>query len=97
METGGISGGDGGSSEGEKKKPQEGETKVKRIMKTASQLEVLEKTYASLFYFLTHSCLDVFFSCLRLVCCKFGHSCFFSGNVPVRSYAGGIIGAIGAF
>ncbi|KAB2052841.1 hypothetical protein ES319_A12G148600v1 [Gossypium barbadense] len=50
METGGISGGDGGSSEGEKKKPQEGETKVKRKMKTASQLEVLEKTYATEMY-----------------------------------------------
>ncbi|KAG4116015.1 hypothetical protein ERO13_D12G143800v2 [Gossypium hirsutum] len=50
METGGISGGDGGSSEGEKKKPQEGEAKVKRKMKTASQLEVLEKTYATEMY-----------------------------------------------
>ncbi|XP_065874939.1 homeobox-DDT domain protein RLT2 [Euphorbia lathyris] len=32
--------------EGEKKKPPEGEVKSKRIMKTASQLELLEKTYA---------------------------------------------------
>ncbi|KAJ1387957.1 Homeobox-like domain superfamily [Sesbania bispinosa] len=35
-----------GGSEGEMKKPPEGENKVKRKMKTASQLEVLEKTYA---------------------------------------------------
>jgi hypothetical protein len=35
-----------GSSEGEKKKPPEPEGKVKRKMKTASQLEILEKTYA---------------------------------------------------
>ncbi|XP_059452338.1 homeobox-DDT domain protein RLT2 isoform X1 [Corylus avellana] len=33
-------------SEGEKKKPPEGENKTKRKMKTASQLEILEKTYA---------------------------------------------------
>ncbi|KAI4322719.1 hypothetical protein L6164_022386 [Bauhinia variegata] len=33
-------------SEGEKKKPPEGENKTKRKMKTASQLEVLEKTYS---------------------------------------------------
>ncbi|EXB54945.1 Homeobox protein [Morus notabilis] len=33
-------------SEGEKKKPPEGENKNKRKMKTASQLEILEKTYA---------------------------------------------------
>lgn len=39
-------GGGGGGSEGEKKKVQEGEIKVKRKMKTASQLEILEKTYA---------------------------------------------------
>ncbi|XP_017971057.1 PREDICTED: homeobox-DDT domain protein RLT2 isoform X2 [Theobroma cacao] len=49
MESGGVSGG-GGSSEGEKKKPPEGETKVKRKMKTASQLEILEKTYAMEMY-----------------------------------------------
>lgn len=36
-----------GVSEGEKKKePVEGENKSKRKMKTASQLEVLEKAYA---------------------------------------------------
>ncbi|KAJ9170905.1 hypothetical protein P3X46_018968 [Hevea brasiliensis] len=35
-----------GSVEGEKKKPPEGEVKSKRKMKTASQLEILEKTYA---------------------------------------------------
>lgn len=35
-------------SEGEKKNPAEGETKSKRKMKTASQLEILEKTYAGL-------------------------------------------------
>ncbi|KAF8409189.1 hypothetical protein HHK36_005263 [Tetracentron sinense] len=33
-------------SEGDKKKPPEGENKSKRKMKTASQLELLEKTYA---------------------------------------------------
>ncbi|KAE7998345.1 hypothetical protein FH972_002900 [Carpinus fangiana] len=33
-------------SEGEKKKPPEVENKTKRKMKTASQLEILEKTYA---------------------------------------------------
>lgn len=39
---------EGGGSEEEKKKekPLEGENKTKRKMKTASQLEVLEKTYA---------------------------------------------------
>ncbi|KAL7215900.1 hypothetical protein ACSBR1_027948 [Camellia fascicularis] len=38
----------GGGSDGEKKKPPEsGENKVKRKMKTASQLEILEKTYAA--------------------------------------------------
>jgi len=45
---------EGGSSEGEKKPPEAGsgggaggagEPKVKRKMKTASQLEVLERTY----------------------------------------------------
>ncbi|XP_052177400.1 homeobox-DDT domain protein RLT2 isoform X2 [Diospyros lotus] len=43
------SGGGGGGSDGEKKKKApapEGEIKVKRKMKTASQLEILEKTYA---------------------------------------------------
>ncbi|XP_057507040.1 homeobox-DDT domain protein RLT2-like isoform X2 [Actinidia eriantha] len=45
MEEGG-SGGGGGCSEVEKKKKPEGENKVKRKMKTASQLEILEKTYA---------------------------------------------------
>ncbi|GFS34792.1 homeobox-1 [Actinidia rufa] len=39
-------GGSGGGSEVEKKKRPEGENKVKRKMKTASQLEILEKTYA---------------------------------------------------
>ncbi|KAI9086822.1 hypothetical protein K1719_031416 [Acacia pycnantha] len=34
-------------SEGEKKKPPEGENKTKRKMKTAFQLEILEKTYAT--------------------------------------------------
>ncbi|GKU93030.1 hypothetical protein SLEP1_g6668 [Rubroshorea leprosula] len=43
---GGGGGGGGVGLEGEKKKPLEGETKVKRKMKTASQLEILEKTYA---------------------------------------------------
>lgn len=38
-----------GNSEGEKKnKPLEGENKVKRKMKSASDLELLEKTYAGL-------------------------------------------------
>ncbi|XP_038708176.1 homeobox-DDT domain protein RLT2-like isoform X2 [Tripterygium wilfordii] len=36
-----------GGSEGERKKPPEGESKSKRKMKTASQLEILEKTYAA--------------------------------------------------
>ncbi|GFS41286.1 homeodomain-like transcriptional regulator [Actinidia rufa] len=45
MEEGG-SGGGGGGSDVEKKKKPEGENKVKRKMKTASQLEILEKTYA---------------------------------------------------
>lgn len=44
-------------SEGEKKKPPEVENKTKRKMKTASQLEILEKTYAGLFV-----CLFVFLS-----------------------------------
>ncbi|GMP67388.1 hypothetical protein CsSME_00027390 [Camellia sinensis var. sinensis] len=45
---GGGGGGGGGGSDGEKKKPPEsGENKVKRKMKTASQLEILEKTYAA--------------------------------------------------
>ncbi|XVE66155.1 hypothetical protein DITRI_Ditri08aG0057600 [Diplodiscus trichospermus] len=48
MESGGVGG--GGSSQVEKKKPLEGETKVKRQMKTASQLEILEKTYAMEMY-----------------------------------------------
>lgn len=38
-----------GGSEAEKMKPPEGDTKSKRKMKTASQLEILEKTYAGLF------------------------------------------------
>ncbi|GKU96346.1 hypothetical protein SLEP1_g9594 [Rubroshorea leprosula] len=47
MASGGDGGGGGsGGVEGEKKKLSEGETKVKRKMKTASQLEILEKTYA---------------------------------------------------
>uniref|UniRef100_A0A5B7A597 Homeobox-DDT domain protein RLT2 n=1 Tax=Davidia involucrata TaxID=16924 RepID=A0A5B7A597_DAVIN len=37
---------EGGGSDGEKKKPPEGDNKVKRKMKTALQLEILEKTYA---------------------------------------------------
>ena len=62
MESGGVSGGVGvGNSEGEKKQPPEGETKVKRKMKTASQLEILEKTYVSSLYFLTHFSLNVFY------------------------------------
>ncbi|XVF02052.1 hypothetical protein REPUB_Repub04eG0143000 [Reevesia pubescens] len=51
MESGAVVGGGGvASSEGEKKKPPEGETKVKRKMKTASQLEILEKTYTMEMY-----------------------------------------------
>ncbi|KAK6134925.1 hypothetical protein DH2020_031345 [Rehmannia glutinosa] len=47
-------GGDGGVSlEVEKKNSPEGETKVKRKMKTPSQLEILEKTYASEFHFVS--------------------------------------------
>ncbi|KAA8528590.1 hypothetical protein F0562_035945 [Nyssa sinensis] len=37
---------EGSGSEGEKKKPPERENKMKRKMKTALQLEILEKTYA---------------------------------------------------
>lgn len=37
--------------EEDKQKAQEGEGKVKRKMKTASQLDLLEKTYASKFNF----------------------------------------------
>lgn len=35
-------------SEGEKKQQLEGENRTKRKMKTASQLEILEKTYAGI-------------------------------------------------
>lgn len=38
-------------SEGEEKKPPEGENKTKRKMKTAAQLEILEKTFASQYFF----------------------------------------------
>lgn len=48
-------GGSGGLSEGEKMQPTppqaEGEHRVKRKMKTASQLEILEKTFAGSFFF----------------------------------------------
>ncbi|XP_031105790.1 homeobox-DDT domain protein RLT2 [Ipomoea triloba] len=43
---GGSAGGSGGSDVEKKKPPEGGEPKVKRKMKTASQLEILEKTYA---------------------------------------------------
>lgn len=47
-------GGSGGLSEGEKMQPTppqaEGEHRVKRKMKTASQLEILEKTFAGSFF-----------------------------------------------
>lgn len=46
-----------GSCDAGKKKVPEGEPKVKRKMKTASQLEILEKTYASGFFLL----LSIFF------------------------------------
>lgn len=83
MDSGGVSGG-GGSSEGEKKKPPEGETKVKRKMKTASQLEILEKTYASLLHFLIHFSLSmVFFLFAVNLLQHFLIRCCFSGNVPV--------------
>lgn len=50
---GGASGHGGGGSEGENKNSAEGgEPKVKRKMKTAFQLEILEKTYAGLCFFL---------------------------------------------
>lgn len=42
----GGDGGGGGGGDAEKKKTAEGEGKSKRKMKTASQLEILEKTYA---------------------------------------------------
>lgn len=42
------------ASEGEKKKPapEGGEPRSKRQMKTALQLEILEKTYAGLYFYL---------------------------------------------
>ena len=44
----------------EKKKRPEGENKVKQKMKTASQLEILEKTYdVSIFYFFLSFSLDL--------------------------------------
>lgn len=46
---GGGAGGGPGGSEVEGKSTAEGEPKVKRKMKTAFQLETLEKTYAGLF------------------------------------------------
>jgi hypothetical protein len=50
MEEASSGGGSGGVEVEEKKKtPGEGESKSKRKMKTASQLEILEKTYAGLF------------------------------------------------
>jgi hypothetical protein len=54
-------------SEGEKKKPLEGENKTKRKMKTASQLEILEKTYAGFFFFF----LELYFSWLFFHLCDF--------------------------
>ena len=42
-----VSGSEAGM--GEKKKPPEEENKTKRKMKTASQLEILEKTYAGFY------------------------------------------------
>jgi hypothetical protein len=47
-------------SEGEKKKPPEGENKTKRKMKTASQLEILEKTYAGLCFSFLITCFIIF-------------------------------------
>lgn len=41
------------NSEEEKKPPLEGEKPTKRKMKTAGQLELLEKTYLSMFFFLS--------------------------------------------
>lgn len=38
------------AEEKKKKKPLEAEVKTKRKMKTASQLEILEKTYAGFFF-----------------------------------------------
>lgn len=63
----GGEGGDGGGGESvemEKKNSPEGGTKVKRKMKTPSQLEVLEKTYASEFI-LIHVCIFFFPLILR--------------------------------
>lgn len=42
-------GGGGVEVEAKKKTPGEGESKSKRKMKSASQLEILEKTYSGLF------------------------------------------------
>lgn len=56
-----IAGSDGG---GKKKKPPEGEnndnSKTKRKMKTASQLEILENTYAGFCIFSLNFCSCVF-------------------------------------
>lgn len=46
-----MDGGDGGSEGENKNSADGGEPKVKRKMKTAFQLDILEKTYAGLFSF----------------------------------------------
>lgn len=49
-----------GSCDAGNKKAPEGEPKVKRKMKTAAQLEILEKTYASVFSFSFQSFFLIF-------------------------------------
>lgn len=55
-----AAGGGSGSSDVEKKKlPEGGEPKVKRKMKTASQLEILENTYTGVLSFSFQSLLFI--------------------------------------
>lgn len=67
----GGGGGGGGGDEAEKKKPVEGEGKSKRKMKTASQLEILEKTYAGTDanQFVLRFCVALFSDSCRLFAC----------------------------
>lgn len=69
----GGGGGGGGSVEMGKKNSPEGETKVKRKMKTPSQLEVLEKTYAGEFILLT-SFVSFFFFSFNLALIHYSYS-----------------------
>lgn len=66
-----------GGSEAEKTKPPEGvEGKSKRKMKTASQLEILEKTFAGLINFLAFFFVPLTTSLLGFITRKFSpHLC----------------------